>query len=392
MKATRPVHVKRASRTRAASRNQRAARRSEPAASGAGTASSEITSDDASSVNVIGDETARLAALRRYRILDTEPEQAFDDLTLLASQICGTPMALITLLDEERQWFKSRLGISATETARSIAFCEYAIREDDLFVIPDTLADERFRQNPLVVGEPWVRFYAGAPLVTRDGQALGSLCVLDRVPRTLTPEQHASLDALRRQAVAQLELRLNVDELRQALRERDQAEKAQQRLVQELRDALESARHLSALLPFCSACQFNIVIPADPAAIRTVTDGVLQALRNKPGVVRHEFEIELALQEALANAIRHGCQGDRTKFIQCCVTFEGAGDVLIVVRDPGPGFEVAGVPDPLEGANVLKGNGRGIFLINQLMDEVRFADGGRELHMRKGRKVAERQP
>jgi anti-sigma regulatory factor (Ser/Thr protein kinase) len=337
---------------------------------------------------MISDETARLAALRRYRILDTEPEQSFDDLTLLASQICGTPMALITLLDEKRQWFKSRLGTSATETARSVAFCAHTIQQDHVFVIPDTLADERFRENPLVVGEPRVRFYAGAPLVTRDGQALGSLCVLDRVPRTLTAEQQAALDALQRQAVAQLELRLNVDELAQALRERDQAEEAQRRLVEELRTALEGANRLSALLPFCSACQFNIVIPADPAAISTVTDGVAQALQNKPGVVGHEFEIELALQEALANAIRHGCQGDRTKFIQCCVTYDG--EVLIVVRDPGPGFELSDVPNPLEGANVLKGNGRGIFLINQLMDEVRFGDGGREVHMRKGRNGAER--
>ena len=337
---------------------------------------------------MVNDETARLAALRRYRILDTAPEQAFDDLTLLAAQICETPIALITLLDEKRQWFKSRLGTSATDTARSIAFCAHTIQQDDMFVVPDTLADERFRENPLVVGEPGVRFYMGAPLITHDGHALGSLCVLDRVPRTLTAEQQAALDALRRQTVAQLELRLNLDELARALRERDLAEEAQRRLVQDLRTAVEGAGHLSALLPFCSACHFNMVIPANPAAIGAVTDGVAEALRNKPGVVGHEFEIELALQEALANAIRHGCQGDPTKFIQCVVTYEDPGDVLIVVRDPGPGFELARVPNPLEGTNVFKGSGRGIFLINQLMDEVRFADGGRELHMRKRRTAA----
>src|SRR4030095_219887 len=115
----------------------------------------------------------------------------------------------------------------------------------------------------------------------------------------------------------------------------------ERRLVQELRTALEQSRHLSALLPFCSACEFNMVIPAAPGAIRAVTDGVAEALRNKPGVVGHEFDIELALQEALANAIRHGCQGDRTKSVQCCVTYDHAGDVLIVVRDPGPGFDVS---------------------------------------------------
>src|SRR3954453_1084394 len=129
---------------------------------------------------MFNDETARLAALRRYRILDTEPEQAFDDLTLLASQICGTPIAVITLLAEDRQWFKSRVGTSATETARSIAFCAHTIQHDDLFIIPDTLSDERFRDNLLVVGEPGIRFYAGAPLITHGGHALGSLCVLDR--------------------------------------------------------------------------------------------------------------------------------------------------------------------------------------------------------------------
>jgi anti-sigma regulatory factor (Ser/Thr protein kinase) len=332
------------------------------------------------------DETARLAALRRYRILDTEPEQAFDDLTLLASQICATPIALITLLDEKRQWFKARTGISATETARSVSFCAHTIQTSGLFVVPDTLADARFRENPLVVDAPGIRFYAGSPLITHDGHALGSLCVFDRVPRTLTAEQQGALDALRRQAVAQLELRLNVDELARALEARDQAEDAERRLVLELRAALDGSKQLSALLPFCSACQFNIVIPADPAAIGVVTDGVAHALRNKPGVVGHEFEIELALQEALANAIRHGCQGDRTKSVQCCVTYDDAGDVLIVVRDPGPGFDISRVSNPLETRNLFKGNGRGIFLINQMMDEVRFADGGRELRMRKGRR------
>ena len=133
-----------------------------------------------------------------------------------------------------------------------------------------------------------------------------------------------------------------------------------------------------------------MTVPANPAAIRIVTEGVAEALRSKVGVFGREFEIELALQEALANAIRHGCQGDTTKSVRCCVTCQEDGAVRIVVRDPGRGFDVMGVANPLDGDNLLKGGGRGIFLMNQLMDEVRFADDGRELHMRKALRVPER--
>src|SRR5215210_9050009 len=163
-----------------------------------------------------GHETERLAALARYRILDTEPEQAFDDLTLLASQLCGTPMALITLLDADRQWFKSRLGISVAETSRSIAFCDHAIQQRGVYTVPDALSDERFRDNPMVAGEPRIRFYAGAPLVTPDGHALGTLCVVDRLPRTLSREQLEALTALCRQTEEHLELRRHIGELKDA--------------------------------------------------------------------------------------------------------------------------------------------------------------------------------
>ena len=329
------------------------------------------------------DETQRLAALTRYRILDTEPERSFDDLTLLASHICGTPIALISLIDRDRQWFKSRVGVSLTETSRSVAICAHAIQQSDIFIVPDTLESDTFRDNPYVSREPRIRFYAGAPLITPEGHALGTLCVMDRVPRTLTKEQLEALEALRRQAQAQLQLRLNLKELESALHSRDRSEAEQQRLIKELNEALENVQKLSGLLPYCSACNFNMTIPADPLAIPRVTDGVKQMLLEKKWSEERIMAVELALQEALANAIRHGCGNISSRQVQCVVTVDDKGELLVVVRDPGPGFEAATVANPLAPENMLKPGGRGIFLINQLMDEVDFRDGGREVQMRK---------
>jgi GAF domain-containing protein len=199
-------------------------------------------------------EQQRLATLRGYEILDTEPEAAFDDLTLLASYVCQTPVALISLIDADRQWFKSKIGVSVTETSRDIAFCATAILQPDVFVVPDTSQDERFAENPLVVSEPKVRFYAGATLMT-DGQALGTLCVVDRVPRELSPEQLEALRALSRQVLAQLELRRNLMRLERSLAARDRAEVEKELTFRELKAALANIRTLEGLLPICLSCK-----------------------------------------------------------------------------------------------------------------------------------------
>ena len=153
------------------------------------------------------DEVARLSDLRRYKILDTDPEQGFDDLTLLASHICQSPIALITLIDAERQWFKSRVGVSIIETPRELSFCARAIEQSDLFIVPDATKDERFKTHPFVVSEPKIRFYAGVPFRSASGQPLGTLCVIDRKARQLTPEQRQRLKTLAQMAMLLLEVR-----------------------------------------------------------------------------------------------------------------------------------------------------------------------------------------
>ena len=183
-------------------------------------------------------EEARIAALEKYAILDSDPEQSFDDLTLLASYVCKTPIALISLVDEDRQWFKSRVGIEASETSRDIAFCSTAILQGELFVVPDALADDRFRDNPLVVSDPHIRFYAGAPLVNEDGFALGTLCVVDRKPRELAPDQRDALKALSRLVLAQLEFRRNLILLKEALTDRTKEEHDRQRELVHVQETL----------------------------------------------------------------------------------------------------------------------------------------------------------
>lgn len=154
-------------------------------------------------------EPARIAALRAFGILDTGDEQVYDDITALASHICDAPIALISFVDEERQWFKSRVGLAVTETPREHSFCAHALllQPGEVLIVPDAIVDERFSRNPLVTDDPQMRFYAGAPLVTPGGDVLGTLCVIDRRPRELTPVQIAALRSLSRLVMAQLELR-----------------------------------------------------------------------------------------------------------------------------------------------------------------------------------------
>ena len=171
-------------------------------------------------------ESVRIEALHAYQILDSLPEAQYQDIVELASMICGTPIAVVSLVDRERQWFKARTGLDETETARDIAFCAHALlNPNELLVVPDATRDPRFADNPLVTGDMQIRFYAGAPLRTSDGMALGTLCVIDQTPRELTPTQTDALAALSRQVMSHLELRQKMLQLEQAQALLQQSEK-----------------------------------------------------------------------------------------------------------------------------------------------------------------------
>ena len=179
-------------------------------------------------------EAERLAALRDFHVLDTETDQVYDDITHLAAYICNVPIAMISLVDESRQWFKSKLGVNHTETPRDVAFCAHAILRPEPLIVTDALKDSRFAENALVKRAPRIRFYAGFPLMTSEGLALGTLCAIDRRPRRLSKHQVETMQALARQVMALLDFR---------------------RVSEHLADTLEHVKTLRGLLPICAWCK-----------------------------------------------------------------------------------------------------------------------------------------
>jgi GAF domain-containing protein len=179
-------------------------------------------------------EGLRLAALREYRILDTEAEKSYDDITALAAYLCQVPIAMISLVDESRQWFKSRLGLNRHETPRDVAFCAHAILQTEPLIVRDALKDARFADSTLVTRAPHIRFYAGFPLTSPEGFALGTLCAIDRKPRQLSADQKTAMQALARQVMALLELR---------------------HVSMRMAEVLERVKMLRGLLPICAWCK-----------------------------------------------------------------------------------------------------------------------------------------
>ena len=283
-------------------------------------------------------ERRRVAALHAYRILDTNSERSFDDLVQLASHICETPIALISLVDSDRQWFKAKVGVDATDSPRSTSFCSHAIKGRTLFVVDDAQLDRRFASNPFVTGSPNIRFYAGAPLVTETGESLGTICVIDRQPRVLKPGQAAALEALSRQVVDQLELRRAAaaneklfKRVKRVSRQRIREAKNAEKLAREqcgLRDAVSGMEHVLGVVghelrtPLAALRAISEFLVTDGARDTAQADGflknissevdrmsdtvnnLLEAARLNSGRARwnwSEFDLSSAIAEAIAS-------------------------------------------------------------------------------------------
>lgn len=365
-------------------------------------------------------EQKRLAALKGYKILDTPAEHEFDELTQLASQICGTPISLITLIDEHRQWFKSKVGISLPETPRSVSFCEYAIKENEVFEIMDASKDERFKHNPLVTNSPKIRFYAGSQLVTANGHNLGTLCVIDTIPRRLTSDQKYALKVLAKQVITNFELRQKQKQLEL---EKKQLQKANEKLDQFVQmvshDLKEPIMNMQAVSEWLQedlsekdypnlGSNLNLMQERIAAMGKIVTGLLEYAMTNIQDLPKQEVHIgqlvqqilrgqdkakdftisvsenlptlfteKILIQQVLTNLISNAIKYHDTGHGQLSIGFEQAGQMYtFYVQDNGPGIapehhqRIFGLYERLlRDANRSKGTGIGLATVKKIVED-----------------------
>ena len=342
------------------------------------------------------DEPQRLIALKRYDLLDTPPEQAFDRITRLAAGVLGMPISLIALIDESRQWFKSRHGLDAPWTRREVAFCSYTILDTEPLVVPDATTDNRFAANPLVTGDPNIRFYAGAPLVTPEGHVLGTVCVIDRLPHPVfSDEQRRFLQDLAELVMAEIEGRSAILALQQMVREHQETERRLHRSLAETQTLLREVHHrvrnnlqvVDTLLAlqirqtpamsdnlrdlryrvFCLGMVHQMLMKS--ADLETInlreffsdlcrsmatsnTDRQSRASLNvtvepQEIAVKIDFAIPLGLlvTELVTNACKHAFPSDEPGTIDVSLTIADEGQACLVVSDNGVGMPA--VPPPV---------------------------------------------
>lgn len=365
-------------------------------------------------------EQKRLAALKGYKILDTPAEHEFDELTQLASQICGTPISLITLIDEHRQWFKSKVGISLPETPRSVSFCEYAIKENEVFEIMDASKDERFKHNPLVTNSPKIRFYAGSQLVTANGHNLGTLCVIDTIPRRLTSDQKYALKVLAKQVITNFELRQKQKQLEL---EKKQLQKANEKLDEFVQmvshDLKEPIMNMQAVSEWLQedlsekdypnlGSNLNLMQERIAAMGKIVTGLLEYAMTNIQDLPKQEVHIgqlvqqilrgqdkakdftisvsenlttlfteKILIQQVLTNLISNAIKYHDTGRGQLSIGFEQAGQMYtFYVQDNGPGIapehhqRIFGLYERLlRDANRSKGTGIGLATVKKIVED-----------------------
>ena len=330
-------------------------------------------------------EDQRLAALRRYAILDTPREPAYDDVVELAARICEAPISVINLIDEGRQWFKAETGLGVRETPLDASICAHAILQPGVFEVPDTLEDWRFRDNPLCTGEPHLRFYTGALLTTEEGHPLGTLCVLDYKPRRLSDLQKQTLGVLSRQVMAQLELRRSLRNAEMMMQEMDHRVKNSLALVSgllnlqarraatpELRAEVEAARdrvsaigHLHEQLHEASTAT-----SVDMAAfLERLLGGLDKTSRDQVRLVNEVEQLSLEprraailgvlVNELVTNALRHAFPDGREGRVVVRLADGGGAALRLEVEDNGIGMQADG-----------GGGGLGSMLLDRLVTQL----------------------
>ncbi len=274
-------------------------------------------------------ESSRLECLLQYNVLDTIPESAYEDIVKLAAHICEVPIALISLIDQDRQWFKAKVGLEVEQTPRELAFCAHAIMQSEVFVVQDALSDERFATNPLVTSEPRIRFYAGCVLEAPSGYNLGTLCIIDRVPRQLSLEQHAALKALSRQVISQLELRKYSTLLEQNIKNLKKSEAQNRALLAAIPDSMyliDSTGHVidfkqrkeTDLIAFGSEIIGKPLEEILPESLATKTKQLVNQAIKDQVIQLYEFSYQLK---------------DRLRDYESRVVAIGENEALAIIRD-----------------------------------------------------------